>query len=578
MKVVFREFKPFRKSLILLVIASLISAFCLMAIPMCMQQIIDKAIPAKDYGLVFRISGKMILFLAVELAAGILAARTASWVAMGVGKNLRTKVFGKVQDFSQSEIDTFSASSLITRTNNDIKQVQTFLANCFQIAVVSPLMCLAGIVMALITSPKLSLILVVSIPLMAIAVVIVGKKAIPLSIELQDQLDVINRVIREKLTGVRVIRAFGTGEFEREKFDKINKKYTKTDAGLQYMTAALRPMIVAILALTIGGMMFLAYYQSVFKGASYTTGMVMSMISYIMQIMTTIILLTIVFLLMPRATAAAKRVEEVLDSINEIREPEDPKDDPGRHGCLTFENVSFAYKGADIPALKNLSFEAKPGEITAIIGGTGAGKSTIVNLIPRLYDVTEGRVLVDGVDVRDYDIATLRSKIGFVPQKALLFKGTINSNIAFGGDHPAEEQIEHAIRVAQSEDFVLKKEAKYDAPVAQGGTNFSGGQKQRLCIARAIVRKPEIYVFDDSFSALDFKTDKTLRAELKKETGDATTVIVAQRIGTIMDADRIIVIDNGDIVGIGTHKDLLKNCSVYREIAESQLSKEELEK
>lgn len=578
MKVVFREFKPFAKELILLVIASLIMSFCLMAIPMCMQQIIDEAIPAKNNGLVFRIAGKMILFLAIELGAGILAARTSSWVAMGIGMNLRTKVFHKVQGFSQSEIDTFSASSLITRTNNDIKQVQTFLANCFQIAVVSPLMCIAGLIMALITSRRLSLVLVIAIPLMAITVVLIGTRAIPLSIKLQDQLDVINRVIREKLTGVRVIRAFGTGEYEREKFDKINKEYTKTDAGLQYMTAALRPVVVAILALTIGGMMYMAYYQVSFNGASYTTGMVMSMISYIMQIMMTIILLTIVFLLMPRATAAAKRVEEVLLSVNEIREPESPKDNPDQQGYLTFENVSFAYKGADVPALKNLSFEAKPGEITAIIGGTGAGKTTIVNLIPRLYDVTEGRVLVDGVDVRDYDIATLRSKIGFVPQKALLFKGTINSNIAFGDKNPAEEQIEHAIRVAQSEDFVLKKEGQYDAHVAQGGTNFSGGQKQRLCIARAIVRKPEIYVFDDSFSALDFKTDKTLRAELKKETGNATTVIVAQRIGTIMDADRIIVIDNGDIVGIGKHKGLLKNCSVYREIAESQLSKEELEK
>jgi len=578
MKVVFKELGGFKKSLIFLILSSLVAAFCSMLIPMCAKDLIDIAIPAKDIGFAFRTSGKMILFLAVDFAAGIIAARCAAYIATGIGKNLREKVFLKVQGFSQSEIDTFTTSSLITRTNNDIKQVQTFLANCFHIAVAAPLICVAGIVMSLVTSTRLSLVLIVAVPLMALVIFIVGKNAIPLSVELQDQLDTINLVIREKLTGVRVIRAFGTMEFEKEKFDKVNSKYTQTDASMQHVLNALRPLILIILSLTISAVIFLAYSVTISGTEVYTTGIVMSMIQYIMLILATIILLTIVLLLLPRAAAAARRVNEVLQSQSEIHSAENPQENPDKKGYLTFENVSFTYKGADVPALKNLSFEAKPGETTAIIGGTGAGKTTIVNLISRLYDATEGRVLVDGIDVRDYDLEVLRKKIGFTPQRALLFKGTIDRNIAFGGNDPSDEDIAHAIRIAQSEDFVLAKEDGYESPVAQGGTNFSGGQKQRLCIARTIVGKPEIYVFDDSFSALDFKTDRTLRGELKKETGDATTVIVAQRIGTIMEADRIIVIDNGDIVGIGKHKELLDTCSVYREIAESQLSKEELER
>lgn len=576
MKLVFKELKNFKKQLIPLILASIVASFCGMLIPMCTQELIDTALPAKDIGYALRVAGKMIIFLAIDITVGIFSAKWAAFIAMGIGRNFREKVFVKVQGFSQSQIDEFTTSSLITRTNNDVKQVQTFLANCLLIAVVAPLICVAGIVMALLTSAKLSLVLVVAVPIMALAIFLIGKKAIPLSVELQAQLDTINLVIREKLTGVRVIRAFGTSEFERKKFEKINKKYSDTDASNQSILMALRPTVVFVLAITIGGVIFLTYYLSVTTGEQYTIGMLMSMIQYIMTVMMTIILLTMVLLLLPRASAAATRVKEVLESESEIHNAENPQDCGEKKGYLTFENVSFTYKGSDLPALKNLSFEAKPGEITAIIGGTGSGKTTIVNLIPRLYDVTEGRVLVDGIDVRDYDLEVLRSKIGYTPQKALLFKGTIESNVAFGGEDADEFAVERAVDIAQSTDFVTGKEEKYEAPVAQGGTNFSGGQKQRLCIARTVVADREIYVFDDSFSALDFKTDKALRARLKQETTNSTTVIVAQRIGTIMDADRIIVIDNADIVGIGTHKELLHNCPVYREIAESQLSKEEL--
>lgn len=322
--------------------------------------------------------------------------------------------------------------------------------------------------------------------------------------------------------------------------------------------------------------MLMAANQFVNKGIDYTVGEVMAIIQYIMQIMMSVIMLTIVFIMLPRAVTAASRAQEVLETEPAIRNREKTIDNTSQQGYLTFKDVSFTYPGADKPAIRNLSFEAKPGETTAIIGGTGMGKSTVVNLIPRFYDVTSGQVLVDGVDVRDYDIETLRSKIGFVPQKAVLFSGTIDSNITFGDKNADEDRIEEAVKIAQSLDFVMKKEEGFNSPISQGGTNVSGGQRQRLAIARAVVRKPEIYVFDDSFSALDFKTDKALRKALAEETDNATVVIVAQRISTVIEADRIIVIENGEVAGMGTHKELLESCGVYREIAMSQMSREDM--
>ncbi|MDO4467121.1 MAG: ABC transporter ATP-binding protein [Bacillota bacterium] len=540
-----------------------------------MKELIDTAIPSKDFGLVIVVGGRMLIYTTIGLTAGFGMAHFSSIIAMGVGRNLRSKVYEKVISFSQAEIDSFSTSSLITRTNSDINQVQIFLSNCLSIAFIAPVLCIIGLIMAMITSPSLACVLAIAVPILIILIAIIGKYALPLSEIIQDKLDQINMVIREKLTGVRVIRAFGTNEFEEKRFDKINMEYTTINKKLQNATNFFRPVIVLVLAFVEGGIMFIAFHQNVTAGVAYTTGEVMAVIQYVTMIMASIMMMTIVFLLMPRASTCAKRAQEILDSVNEIQSPVNPKDSSSK-GYLEFRNVSFTYAGADVPAVKDLSFSAKPGEITAIIGGTGMGKSSIVNLIPRLYDVTQGQVLVDGIDVRDYNLEDLRSKIGFVPQKALLFRGTIDSNLAFGDENPTEERIEEAVKIAQSYDFVTKKEKGFASPVSQGGTNFSGGQRQRLCIARAIVRKPEIYVFDDSFSALDFKTDKELRAALRKEAGEsATTVIVAQRVSTIMDADRIIVIEQGEIAGIGTHAELLENCTVYREIVESQMSKEE---
>ena len=575
MKCVFKELASYKKQLVLIVLTVLGTTLSTLGLPSLLMRLIDTAIPNEDIAMVLRVGGFMIALVLFGLFCGIATSRLSATVSMGVGRNLRSKIFAKVQYFSQTEIDKFSASSLITRTNNDVSQVQMFLNQCLRIAIQAPLMCICGIILAISSSPQLSGVLVVSIPLMAVILVIIAKIAVPLSTKIQAKIDRINLVMREKLTGVRVIRAFGTSDFESKKFDEINRDYQKTNKKLQRTTNAVLPVLVVILSLTAALVMLMAANQSVNKGVDYTIGEIMAIIQYIMQIMMAVIMLTLVFVMLPRASTAAARAQEVLETESSIQNKENTKDNTSQQGYLEFKNVTFKYPGADVPAIENLSFKAKPGETTAIIGGTGMGKSTIVNLIPRLYDVTEGQVLVDGVDVRDYDTEVLRNKIGFVPQKAVLFSGTIDSNIAFGDRNANEDRIEEAVKIAQSYDFVMKKDDGFNSQISQGGTNVSGGQRQRLAIARAIVRKPEIYVFDDSFSALDFKTDKALRTALGGETKNATVVIVAQRISTIIDADRIIVIEKGQVVGIGTHKELLETCDVYKEIANSQMGKEE---
>lgn len=575
MKCVLKELFKYKKELMLIVLTVIGTTLSTLGLPSLLMRLIDIAIPEENIAMVLRVGGLMIALVIFGLWCGIMTSRLSATVSMGVGRNLRSKVFSKVQYFSQTEIDKFSASSLITRTNNDISQVQVFLNQCLRIAIQAPIMCVCGIILAISSSPSLSGVLIVSIPLMAVILVIIAKIAVPLSTKIQVKIDRINLVMREKLTGVRVIRAFGTTEFESKKFDAINRDYQKTNKKLQRTTNAVLPVLTVILSLTAALVMLMAANQDFNKGIDYTIGEIMAIIQYIMQIMMAVIMLTLVFVMLPRASTAASRAQEVIETEPSIKNKETVKDNTTQRGYLTFKNVSFTYPGADVPAIENLSFEAKPGETTAIIGGTGMGKSTIVNLIPRLYDVTEGQVLVDGVDVRDYDTEVLRNKIGFVPQKAVLFSGTIDSNIAFGDENADEDRIEEAVKIAQSYDFIMKKEEGFNSPISQGGTNVSGGQRQRLAIARAIVRKPEIYVFDDSFSALDFKTDKALRTALSKETKDATVVIVAQRISTIIDADRIIVVENGKVAGIGTHKELLETCDVYKEIVESQMSKEE---
>lgn len=575
MKCLMKELAGYKKEVFLIILTVLGTTLATLGLPALLSVLIDQAYINKDYPLVFKIGGFMIALVVVGTFCGIMTSRLSATVSMGVGRNLRSKIFRKVQSFSQTEMDKFSASSLITRTNNDISQIQTFLNQCLRIAIQAPLMCICGVFLAVTSSRELSAVLVVSIPLMAVILVAIAKIAVPLSKKIQKKIDRINLVMREKLTGVRVIRAFGTVDFETKKFDEINKDYRKTNMKLQRTTNAVLPVLVVVIAISAALVMLMSANLSVNKGIDFTVGEVVAIIQYILQIMMAVIMFTIVFVMLPRAATAADRAQEVLDTEPVIQNKAETKDNNAKKGYLEFKNVTFKYPGAEMPAIENLSFKAKPGETTAIIGGTGMGKSTIVNLIPRLYDVTEGQVLVDDVDVRDYDTEVLRNKIGFVPQKAVLFSGTIDSNIAFGDENATEEGIEEAVKIAQSYDFVMKKPEGFNSPISQGGTNVSGGQRQRLAIARAIVRKPEIYVFDDSFSALDFKTDKSLREALSAETKEATVVIVAQRISTIIDADRIIVIDKGKVVGMGTHKELVNSCSVYKEIVDSQMSKEE---
>ena len=577
MKCIFDELKGYAKELVLIVFTVIGTTLCTLGLPLLLTKLIDGAIPNKNIPGVFAVVGIMLALVAIGVLCGIATSKLSATVSMGVGKKLRSKLFCKVQYLSQSEIDKFSISSLITRTNNDVSQIQKFLNQCLRIAIQAPIMCICGIILAISSCPELSAVLVVSVPIMALVLVVIGKIAIPLSTMIQEKIDKLNLIMREKLTGVRVIRAFGTTEFESKRFAEINKECRKINMKMQRTTNSVLPILTVILSLTAAAVMLMAANRFMNKGADYTIGEVIAVIQYVMQIMASVIMLTVVFIMLPRAATAASRAQEVLMAESVIQNPEEPKRSTDKKGYLTFKDVSFTYEGADVPAIRGLSFEAKPGEVTAIIGGTGMGKSTIVNLIPRLYDVTEGQVLADDIDARDYAIDDLREKIGFVPQKALLFAGTIESNLEFGDENADEYRVEEAVKIAQSYDFVMKKEQGFDSPISQGGTNVSGGQRQRLCIARAIVRKPEIYVFDDSFSALDFKTDKSLRQALFAEIDEATVVIVAQRISTILDADRIIVVENGEIAGIGKHKELLKSCEVYREIARSQMGEEEVQ-
>jgi len=572
---IFRELGVFKKSLVLLIISVFVTSVSSMFLPMLMQHLIDYAIPNESYDVIFKVTGLMLIAVALLIISGIGTAKYAAEIATGVGHNVRKEVFDKVNGFSQQEVDTFSISSLITRTNTDVQNIQQFLALSLSIAVTAPIMCIVGVVMAISSSPELSKVLIIAIPVLVIIMALLGRMAIPLSDEIQKNIDSINMVIREKLTGTRVIRAFGTTKFEEQRFEGINNEYSKLNKKMMRIVGAFMPIITVVMALCVGGLFYFAGDLLWSWDIKITTGEVLAMTSYIIFIMTSVIMLSVVFLMLPRATTSARRIKEVLDSENLIQDPETPAEDGGMHGYLEFKNVSFTYAGADKPAVNNLSFKAGPGETTAIIGGTGMGKSTIINMIPRLYDATEGQVLVNGVDVRDYELDDLRGKIGFVPQRAALFKGTIDSNLAFGADNPTEDDIEEAAEIAQSMEFISRKKKGFQTSVAQGGSNFSGGQKQRLCIARALVRHCDVYVFDDSFSALDFKTDKQLRQALKSRTKNSTTVIVAQRVNTIMDADRIIVIDRGDIMGIGTHDELMKTCEVYQEIVHSQMKEEE---
>ena len=519
------------------------------------------------------VNGGIMLVMAIgNLLLAIFVGLVTAIVAEDLGYNIRGKLYGKIQSFSFAEMNRFSTPSLMTRTTNDIRQVIMLISIGTKAIIRAPIMAIFALTKVINIGWQWSTATAVALVLLITMIVTIMCLVIPKFGKIQKMTDDLNRVTRENLTGIRVVRASNAEEFEEKKFDKGNAELTNTNLYVGKVLAFFDP----VMSFIMGGLSLAIYWIAAYFVHDIEMMKSVAILSqYTTQIIMSFMVLIFVFMMLPRALVSAKRINEVLDSKNEIVSGSYSDEIDGT-ASVVFENVSFKYPGADDYVLKNINFTAKEGETVAFIGSTGSGKSTIINLIPRMYDVTEGRVLVDGVDVKEYDIEALNRKIGFIPQRSVLFSGSVRSNVNFGDNNADDETIKHALSIAQASNFVSKMENGIDSKIAQGGTNISGGQKQRISIARAIARKPEIFIFDDSFSALDYKTDKKLRSSLKKHTGNVTKFIVAQRIGTIKEADKIIVLENGEVVGMGTHDFLLKTCPVYQEIALSQLSQEEL--
>lgn len=577
MRTVFKELKPFKIGVIIIVVLTLCGVLADLQLPNLLSNIINQGIVNSDTAMIVRIGLLMILFAVISAVCNTINGFFSSRLSMGLGRNLRRKIFVKVESFSLHEFDQIGTASLITRTTNDITQVQMFMMMFLRVILQAPVMAVGGIFMAVSKNAGLSVIIFASMALLTTLVMLIARKAMPLSKSMQKKLDNVNRVLREKLMGIRVIRAFNTDEHEKERFDGANTDLTQTALKMQRLMTVMMPTVMLIMnATTIA---IVAIGSRWVGQGTLLDGDIVAVIQYVMQIMMSLTMFSMIFVMYPRAAASADRINEVMIMEQSVVSPKTPATPSlDKKGYVEFKNVSFSFDNAEEAALQNISFSAKPGETTAVIGSTGSGKSTLINLIPRLYDATEGEVLVDGINVKEYDETVLRNKIGVVPQKAMLFTGTIAENIRYGDENADEAALRRAAEIAQSWDFISEKPKNFEEHIAQGGTNVSGGQKQRLAIARVIVKRPEIYIFDDSFSALDFKTDVQLRKALKPETRDATVIIVAQRVSTIMDANRILVMDEGSIVGEGTHHELLQTCEVYKEIVSSQMSQEEIEK
>ena len=543
-------------------------------LPTLMSRIINDGVMSGDTNKIMQIGGLMLLVAGGGVVSAIIAGLLSSKIALGLGTILRSKVFQRVESFSLNEFDKLGTATLITRTTNDINQIQMVTVLIMRLMVSAPMMAVGGIIMAFREDRTLTWVLAAAIPVLALVIALIASRGMPLFRLVQVKIDKINLVLREKLTGIRVIRAFDTLDHERKRFDAANADLTGNFIKVNQVMAFMMPAIMLVMNLTSLSVIWFGGIR--ISQGSMDLGALAAFTQYAMMIMFSMLMLSLMFVMVPRAQAAAVRINEVLDTVPAITDAEKPNESFTGRGYVEFKDVTFSYHGAEKPVLRNISFLARPGEVTAIVGSTGSGKSTLINLIPRFYDVDSGSILIEGVDVREISQESLRAKIGFVPQKAVLFSGSIMENIKFGYDQATEEEIKHAANVAQAAEFISDMEGGCAHEIEQGGANVSGGQKQRLSIARALVRKPEIYVFDDSFSALDFTTDALLRAALKKETTEATVIIVAQRVGTVMDADRIIVLDEGQITGMGTHKEMLNTCEVYREIVSSQLSEEEI--
>ncbi len=538
-----------------------------------------QTIVADKVAAIWEVGIKMIIIAIITIIIAFATSLAVSYIGAFFGKKVRAEVFKKVLSFSLGDYDRIGTASLMTRTTNDVEQVQMIVTMGLRTIVMSPVILIVAIVRVLTTDARLALILAFSIPVIILTIVILFSIAMPLFKKIQEAIDDVTKVLRASLTGVRVVRAFNQENRERTRFSKVNEKLTKMITKVGRTMSFANPIISIFFDLTYFAIFLFGFAMIDGSSDMYNLEHILETSQYAMHIMMAFLMFSMLLIMFPRASVSAKRINQVLDTPVVVKNPENPREALcGQCGHVQFEDVTFTFPDSELPTLQNISFEAKPGQVTAIIGSTGSGKSSIINLIPRFYDVSKGKVLVDGVDVREYTQENLRDKIGFVPQQALLFSGTIKDNLLYGKPDGTEEDINVALDIAQAARFVSKKEDGINALVSQGGKNFSGGQKQRLAIARALIKKPEIYVFDDSFSALDFKTDIRLRTALKQYTKKSSVIIVAQRVSSIMDADNIIVLNEGRIVGQGKHQDLLKNCQVYQEIVFSQMDASEIKR
>ncbi|GGY12601.1 ABC transporter ATP-binding protein [Streptomyces djakartensis] len=565
--------RPYKRPIALLVLLQFLQTCATLYLPTLNADIIDQGVVNGDTGYILGYGGLMIGISLVQVVCNIGAVYYGARTASALGRDVRASVFDRVQSFSAREVGHFGAPSLITRTTNDVQQVQMLALMTFTLMVSAPIMCVGGIVLALGLDVPLSGVLVAVVPVLGVCVTLIVRRLRPLFRAMQERLDTVNRVLREQITGNRVIRAFVRDEYEQQRFRKANTDLTDFALGTGNLLALMFPIVMTVVNLSSIAVVWFGAHR--IDSGGMQIGDLTAFLAYLMQIVMSVMMATFMFMMVPRAEVCAERIQEVLDTESSVVPPAAPVRELRRHGHLEIRGAGFRYPGAEEPVLRAVDLVARPGETTAVIGSTGSGKSTLLGLVPRLFDATEGQVLVDGVEVADIDPVLLAKTVGLVPQKPYLFAGTVATNLRYGNPDATDEELWHALEVAQGKDFVERLEGGLDAPIAQGGTNVSGGQRQRLAIARTLVQRPEIYLFDDSFSALDYATDAALRAALAEETAEATVVIVAQRVATIRDADRIVVLDEGRVVGAGRHHELMADNETYREIVLSQLTEAE---
>ncbi|WP_326836262.1 ABC transporter ATP-binding protein [Amycolatopsis rhabdoformis] len=565
--------RPYRATIWLVIVLQLVQTIAALYLPTLNADIVDNGLVKGDTGYIMRVGGMMLLITLVQIAGSVGAVYFGARTAMSLGRDVRASVFHRVQDFSAREVGQFGTPSLITRTTNDVQQIQMLVLMTLTLMVSAPIMCVGGIVLALNQDVPLSSLLLVIVPVLAIAVGIIIARMRPAFRLMQVRIDKINQVMREQIMGIRVIRAFVRDKRERERFGQANDELLAVSLKVGRLMALMFPTVMLVVNVSSVAVLWFGGHR--IESGDMMIGALTAFLAYLLQILMSVMMATFMFMMVPRAEVSAERISEVLDTESSVRPPLKPVS-PGRvHGTLELTGVEFCYPGAEKAVLRDISLIARPGETTAVIGSTGSGKTTLLNLVPRLMDATAGTVRVDGIDVRELDPVLLAKAVGMVPQKPYLFAGTVASNLRYGNPDATDEDLWHALEVAQGKDFVERMPEGLAAPIAQGGTNVSGGQRQRLAIARMLVHKPEIYLFDDSFSALDYATDAALRRALTDETRDATVVIVAQRVSTIRGADRIVVLDDGQVVGSGTHHELMDGNETYREIVLSQLTEQE---